>query len=43
MVAKRPVLLIAVVGAVLAVLRRRRAQRAEADLWNEATAAPDLR
>ena len=43
MVAKRPVLLLAAVGAVLAVLRRRRAQRAEADLWNEATAAPDLR
>ena len=43
MVPKRPVLLLAAVGAVLAVLRRKRAQRAEADLWNEATAPPDLR
>ena len=43
MVAKRPVLLLAALGAVLAVLRRRRATRAEADLWNEATTAPDLR
>ncbi len=43
MVPKRPVLLLAAVGAVLAVLRRRRAQRAETDLWNEATSPPDLR
>lgn len=40
---KRPVLLLAVVGALLAVVRRKRAGRAEADLWNEATSAPDLR
>ena len=40
---KRPVLLLAVLGAVLAVVRRRHAGRAEADLWNEATSAPDLR
>ncbi len=40
---KRPVLLLAVLGALLAVVRRKRAGRAEADLWNEATAAPDLR
>jgi hypothetical protein len=40
---KRPALLLAVLGALLAVVRRRRAGRAEADLWNEATSAPDLR
>jgi len=40
---KRPVLLLAVLGALLAAVRRRRAGRAEADLWNEATSAPDLR
>ena len=40
---KRPVLLLAVLGALLAVVRRRRAGRAEADLWKEATSAPDLR
>ena len=40
---QRPVLLLAVLGGALALLRRRRAQRAESDLWNEATTAPDLR
>jgi hypothetical protein len=40
---KRPALLLAVLGAVLAVVRRRKAGRAEADLWNEATSTPDLR
>ncbi len=40
---KRPVLLLAVLGALLAVVRRRQAGRAEADLWTEATSAPDLR
>jgi hypothetical protein len=40
---KRPALLLAVLGALLAVVRRRRAGQAEADLWNEATSAPDLR
>jgi hypothetical protein len=40
---KRPVLLLAVVAALAAALRRRRAGRAEADLWKEATSAPDLR
>jgi hypothetical protein len=40
---KRPALLLAVLGGLLAVVRRRRAGRAEADLWNEATRAPDLR
>jgi hypothetical protein len=43
MAKKRPVLLLAVLGAVLAVVRRRKAGKAEADLWQEATAAPDLR
>jgi hypothetical protein len=40
---KRPVLLLAVLGALLAAVRRRQAGRAEADLWNEATRPPDLR
>ena len=43
MAKKRPVLLLTVLGAALALVRRKRAQRAEADLWNEATTAPDLR
>ena len=43
MAKKRPVLLLAVLGAALGLLRRKKAQRAEADLWNEATSAPDLR
>lgn len=43
MARKRPVLLLAVAGAALAFLRRRRAARSEQDLWTEATAAPDLR
>jgi hypothetical protein len=40
---KRPVLLLAALGALLAVVRRKRSARAEADLWNEATRTPDLR
>jgi hypothetical protein len=43
MAKKRPVLLLAVLGAALALVRRQRAQRAESDLWTEATTAPDLR
>jgi hypothetical protein len=43
MAKKRPVLLLAVLGAALGLLRRKRSQRAEANLWNEATSAPDLR
>ena len=43
MTSKRPVLLLALLGAAFAALRRQKAQRAEADLWNEATSAPDLR
>ena len=46
MAKKRPVLLLAVLGAALAFVRRQKAQRAEADLWSEATAPadrPDLR
>jgi hypothetical protein len=40
---RRSFVLAGVVAAVAAVLRRRRAARAERDLWTEATAAPDLR
>jgi hypothetical protein len=43
MTKKRPVLLLALLGAALALVRKSKAQRAEADLWNEATSAPDLR
>jgi hypothetical protein len=43
MAKKRPVVLLAILGAVLAVVRRRKAGKSEADLWHEATAAPDLR
>ncbi|MCA1712510.1 MAG: DLW-39 family protein [Actinobacteria bacterium] len=43
MARKRPVLLLALLGAALAVVRRQRASRAESDLWTEATSAPDLR
>jgi len=41
---RRPALLVAVLGAVAVLLRRRvRAGQAEKDLWTEATTAPDLR
>ena len=42
---RRPALLAALVGAAAVVLRRRsKAQQAERELWNEATATPpDLR
>ena len=41
---RRPALLVALLGAVTVLLRRRsRAGQAEKDLWNEATSAPDLR
>ena len=40
---KRPVLLLALLGAALAVLRKRQAARGDGDLWREATSAPDLR
>ena len=43
MAKKRPVLLLAILGAALAVVRRKKAGKAEADLWQEATSAPDLR
>ena len=39
----RPVLLLGLIGAALALVRRRNAQRNETDLWGEVTAAPDLR
>jgi hypothetical protein len=40
---RRPALLVALLGAAFAVLRRSRAARAERDLWHEATTTPDLR
>ena len=41
---RRPALLVALLGAVTVLLRRRsRAGQAERDLWTEATAPPDLR
>ena len=43
MSSKRPVLLLALVGAVLAVVRRKKAAKADDNLWTEATSAPDLR
>jgi hypothetical protein len=43
MTKKRPVLLLALLGAIVAVVRRRKAGKSEGDLWHEATAAPDPR
>jgi hypothetical protein len=41
---RRPAVLAALLGAVAVLLRRRgKSQRAERDLWNEATTTPDLR
>ena len=41
---RRPALLVALLGAVTVLLRRKaKAGQAEKDLWNEATTAPDLR
>ena len=41
---RRPALLVALLGALSLVLRRRaRAGQAEKDVWTRATAAPDLR
>ena len=41
---RRPALLVALLGAAAVVVtRRRRAQRSDADLWNVAPVAPDLR
>ena len=41
---RRPALLVLLLGLAAAVLRKRSAaSRAEADLWHEATSAPDLR
>ena len=39
---RRPALLVALLGAV-AVLLRRRAGQSEKDVWTQATAPPDLR
>lgn len=41
---RRPALLIVLLGALSAVLRRRaKAGQADKDLWTEATTPPDLR
>ena len=41
---RRPAVLMLLLGALAATLRRRStAARAEQDLWHEATTAPDLR
>jgi hypothetical protein len=40
---RRSVVLAGLVADAAALLRRRRAARAERDLWTDATAAPDLR
>jgi hypothetical protein len=40
---RKPALVLALLGAVAAVLRKRKAAQAEKDLWTEATSAPDLR
>ena len=41
---RRPALLVALLGALTVLLRRRsRAGQAERDLWTEATTTPDLR
>jgi hypothetical protein len=41
---RRPALLLALLGAVTVLLRRKsKAGQAEKDLWTEATTAPDLR
>jgi hypothetical protein len=41
---RRPALLVALLGAVTVLLRRRtRSGQAEKDLWTEATTPPDLR
>ena len=41
---RRPALLVALVGALAVLLRRKsKAGQAEKDLWTEATATPDLR
>ena len=41
---RRPLLKVVLLGAAGALLKRRsRAKQAERELWNEATAPPDLR
>ena len=43
MVRRRPIILLTIAGALVALVRRRKAAKAERDLWTEATSAPDLR
>ena len=40
---RKPVLLVAALGAAAALARRARAQRSERDVWKTATKEPDLR
>jgi hypothetical protein len=40
---RKPVLMVAVLGAAAALVRRARAQRSERDVWKTATKEPDLR
>ncbi|MCW2672689.1 MAG: hypothetical protein JWP14_1278 [Frankiales bacterium] len=40
---RKPVVIIALLGAVAALVKRARAQRAERDVWKSATKEPDLR
>jgi len=40
---RKPVVLIAVLGAAAALSRRFRAQRSEREVWKTATKEPDLR
>ena len=40
---RKPVVLVALLGAAAAVARRLRAQRADREVWKSATSEPDLR
>jgi hypothetical protein len=40
---RKPAMILALLGAAAAVLRKRKSARAEKDLWTEATAPRDLR
>ena len=40
---RKPVVLVALLGAAAALARRARSQRAEREVWKTATKEPDLR
>jgi hypothetical protein len=40
---RKPVLLVALLGAAAALAKRAQAQRSERDVWKSATKDPDLR